>query len=319
MRCTTCSCGGKPCQRANLILFGIGAGIGAVLLAGRAGMLCGTNGPPSAQAQGADAGDDELFASLTGIWSRYEGRSEGDPLRFYYFHGDGKGLYRYGKVGHANTHSFDYAVEGGKLHLKFRKTGAPHEVIAVVHRDEQGTWLSMEGDPEEPGARYRRTGGAISELEGLAAYDGTEVAEEAHGHGVGDRIWIDYQHYATGGAGFRMYQLNAPAVDGRGVGWFHEGDFDDWSTEALSYRIVGDELELYFDLAGEYHASDFRVDEQGEGDDRRRTLVLEDDPRDYWSRHAYQDGGRSFGSVAFDLVAGSADWGASERRPMQAP
>src|SRR5688500_5790122 len=38
--------------------------------------------------------------ALTGIWSRYEPGGLGAPLRFYYFHGDGHGLYRYGKVGY---------------------------------------------------------------------------------------------------------------------------------------------------------------------------------------------------------------------------
>ena len=47
-------------------------------------------------------------------------------------------------------------------------------------------------------------------------------------------IWIDYRNLATGGAEFHMYQLAATAIDGRGGGWFHRGDFDDWSTESTA-------------------------------------------------------------------------------------
>src|SRR5690554_5298743 len=63
--------------------------------------------------------------AVQGLWSRWPDRQrEGDPLRFYYFHGDGHGLYRYGRIGHTNTHSFDYRLEGDALLLTFRKSGA---------------------------------------------------------------------------------------------------------------------------------------------------------------------------------------------------
>src|SRR5688500_11092207 len=69
------------------------------------------------------ARDPDAVAQLAGIWWRYERGVEGDPVRFYYFHGDGKGLYRYGRVGLTNTNSFDYDVEDTHLVLRFRKTG----------------------------------------------------------------------------------------------------------------------------------------------------------------------------------------------------
>jgi hypothetical protein len=247
---------------------------------------------------------------LRGLWMRYESRGEGDPLRFWYFHGDGKGLYRYGKVGLANTHSFDYALLGTDaqdgngpvdLSLRFRKRGEAHTLVATIDEDGQGTWLSFTGDPREPGARYRKV---ESDLD-------FELADSAgaQGLGIGDRMWIDYRNLATGGAEFHMYQLAATAIDGRGVGWFHRGDFDDWSTESLTYRIDGDRLELFFDLREEPSSTGFRVVEGEHG----RELWLEADPRDYWAAHRYQDGGRSFRSVAFNVVAGVQRWSVFER------
>lgn len=246
---------------------------------------------------------------LRGLWMRYDSRGEGDPLRFWYFHGDGKGLYRYGKVGLANTHSFDYALSGTDapdapdaadasasgpidLSLRFRKRGEAHQLIATIDTDGQGTWLSFTGDPREPGARYRKVESDL-DFESHAPI-------EAQAAAIGDRIWIDYRNLATGGAEFHMYQLAETAIDGRGVGWFHRGDFDDWSTESLTYRIDGDRLELFFDLREEPNTTGFRVVEGEHG----RELWLDADPRDYWARHRYRDGGRSFRSAAFDVVVG---------------
>jgi hypothetical protein len=233
---------------------------------------------------------------LRGLWMRYEARGEGDPLRFWYFHGDGKGLYRYGKVGLANTHSFDYSVSPGRgghadVSLRFRKRGESHGLSATIETDGQGTWLSFAEDPREVGARYRKV---ESELD----------FEPASAAAIGDRIWIDYRNLATGGAEFHMYQLAATAIDGRGVGWFHRGDFDDWSTESLTYRIDGDRLELFFDLREEQGITAFRVVEGARG----RELWLEADPRDYWAAHRYQDGGRSFSTGAFDVIVGAQRW-----------
>lgn len=256
---------------------------------------------------GAPAADPELEADpLRGLWTRYASRAEGAPLRFWYFHGDGKGLYRYGRVGLANTHSFDYEVEGGgdelELGLRFRKRGEAHELRAVIERDAEGqTWLVLRGDPREPGARYRRVESSL-DFTALARANpsSSEEQTEPAAAGLGDRIWIDYRNFATGGSGFHMYQLAKTAIDGRGVGWFHSGDFDDWSTESLTYRIDGDRLELFFDLREEPNSTRFRIVGTGEG----RELVLDEDPRDFWAAHRYRDGGRSFASGAFDAVIG---------------
>lgn len=234
---------------------------------------------------------------LRGMWMRYETRGEGDPLRFWYFHGDGKGLYRYGKVGLANTHSFDYDIEGSELYLRFRKSGQEHVIEVELERDDQGrTWLSLRDDPYEPGARYRRV---EADIDFSAATRGWASDEQAQA-GLGDRIWIDYRTFASGGAEFHMYQLAETAMDGRGVGWFHRGDFDNWSTESLTYRLDGERIELFFDIREEPNVTSFRVVEGAHG----RELVLDADPRDYWATHRYRDGGRSFGTSAFDAVLG---------------
>jgi hypothetical protein len=235
-------------------------------------------------AQRAEASPE--VAALAGIWRRYEPATTEERVRFYYFHGDGTGLYRYGRAALTNTHSFDYDVNGDDLLLTFRKTGDRHVVRFRMERDAGGTArdrLTLYDDPREPGATtYVRT----SERTVRHAQVGRHAEADA-----GGRMWIDLRNYATGGRGFTMYQLRAPGIDGRGTGWFHRGDFDDWSTESLTYRIAGDRLELAFDLSGERGQSRFEI--VGEGQERR--LVLEDDPRDYWHRHVYRDAGPSFG------------------------
>ncbi|MCA9687437.1 MAG: hypothetical protein KC457_35070, partial [Myxococcales bacterium] len=209
------------------------------------------------------------------------------------------GLYRYGKVGLAHTHSFDYDVDDdGRVDLRFRKSGDRHRTRVVFGHDQRGQWMSFAEDPREPGARYYKV---ESDLD-LVDFARTDSSTDAPASGLGDRLWIDYRNFATGGAGFHMYQLAAPAIDGRGVGWFHRGDFDDWSTESLTYRVDGDRIELFFDLREEPNRTAFTVVDTDAG----RVLELAEDPRDYWARHRYRDGGRSFAadSHAFDRVVG---------------
>jgi hypothetical protein len=230
-------------------------------------------------------------ADLDGLWSRYEGMSEGDPVRFWYFHGDGHGLYRYGKVGFNNTHSFDYSVDGDRVKLRFRKTGTEHELRATIEEREAGRVLRFDADPRDPGARYTWARGPIdahaSDVHPSASDGAPALAAAAPFAG---RMWMDMRSFATGGAGFTMYQFAPAAIDGRGVGWFHEGDFDEWRTEALTYRADGPRLELWFDLRSELGISEFSVESQA----GRRVLELAEDPRDFWLHHRYRDIGGSF-------------------------
>lgn len=264
---------------------------------------------PREPATPAEAADVAQQRALAGIWWRYEAGLRGEPVRFYYFHGDGTGLYRYGKVGLNNTHSFDYDVVGERLVLDFRKSGEHHEVAFTLRRGrahgEARDWLELDDDPSEPGStRYFREPAALGEPGartgpgGIAAPGG--IAEPAAqptaelGPAPAGHMWIDLQAHATGGRTFAIYQLRAAGIDGRGVGWFHRGDFDDWSTEALTYRIVGDRLELDFTLSGQFEVTGFSVRTEGDG---TRWLALTDDPRDFWHPHRYLDMGPSFGAA----------------------
>jgi len=223
-------------------------------------------------------------APVRGLWSQWPSSDVGDPLRFYYFHEGGIGLYRYGKVGLNHTNSFDYRVDGDRLHLRFKKTGVAHDVTFRFVDADGARWLELQDDPRGPGTvRYRYVP--------PPAADDVESAEKSP---LGGRLWIDEQPYATGGRGFALYQLNAGAIDGRGVGWFHEGDYDDWSTEALTYRTEGDRLELHFAVRGERAATRYALVGQG----GERALVLAEDPRGFWHRRRFVDGGPSFGALS---------------------
>lgn len=228
--------------------------------------------------------------ALSGIWWRYELAEQGGRVRFYYFHGDGTGLYRYGRVGLTNTQSFDYDVRGDRLVLDFRKTGEHHEVPFALTQDPSAPerdWLELTDDPRESvTTRYFRESDETIRVDAQPA---TELGPAPAGH-----MWIDLRQFATGGQGFSMYQFRPAGIDGRGTGWFHRGDFDDWSTEWLNYRVVGDQLELQFPLAREDAATRFAVATDAEG---QRTLSVADDPRDYWHSHRYVDMGPSFGTA----------------------
>ena len=284
----------------------VGLGVAALLILHEGFDAAPAESPTSLERRAPRADELEPASdALQGIWTRYESGEEGSPVAFWYFHGDGKGLYRYGRVGLTNTHSFDYelAGEGARLdlRLRFRKTGEAHAISALIERDEQGrAWMVLRGDPRGPGARYqhvRELGEAQERAGGAEELEPTRAA-------LGDRLWIDYGNYATGGAGFHMYQFARSSLDGRGIGWFHRGDFDEWSTESLTYRISGDHIELYFDLREEPTRTRFRLVQGEQG----RELWLDADPRDYWAPHRYRDGGKSFDgtSAAFDAILGWA-------------
>lgn len=250
--------------------------------------------PPIAACPQADADlEDTAGDPLVGVWHRFPAHSEGDVVRFYYFHGDGHGLYRYGKVGLTNTHAFDYEVVGDRARLRFRKTGEVREVAFVIDDDPeipQRQWLTMIGDPrEDSDTRYFRdppTQRALGACEGAAPA----------GDGIGNRLWIDQRAHAAGGLGFAIYQLQPQTIDGRGVGWFHRGDYDEWTTEALTYRRQGDVLTLHFMLSGESVTTSIAVERRGD----ERTLAIDLDPRDFWHGHRYRDGGPSFAGAAAD-------------------
>ncbi|MEO1230235.1 MAG: hypothetical protein AAFZ18_15135 [Myxococcota bacterium] len=222
-------------------------------------------------------------APLLGLWQATRPEKEGDPVRFYYFHNGGIGLVRYGRMGLTYTRSFhwkvlDAAAEGstGRLALVFTKTGAHHDVSFVLESEQ--AILHLPEDPAFPGNhRYTKD----------VRPRGVDFGAQEHPLA---RLWIQHTRDTRGGQGFRMYQLQAPTIDGRGVGWYHEGDMSDWSTETLTYRRTGESLELYFPVRGERFSSALTLTGEGEA----RILTLAEDPRNFWHARSYQDGGPGF-------------------------
>jgi hypothetical protein len=239
--------------------------------------------PPEAVAKAAAADP------LVGLWSAHPSGAEGEPVQFYYFHGGGHGLYRYGRVGSTFTNSFDYAVGGDVVTLSFRKSGAAHGVHFRITEESGASVLELADDP--------RGGGSRRYVQVRSEPIDPHIEPVAGDAGLGGRMWLDRTGYATGGYGFSLYQLRAAGIDGRGTGWFHRGDFDDWSTESLVYRTSGDRLELEFHGGDGSELTRFAV-VPGEP----RTLVLEHDPRDWWHPHRYLDAGPSFGAVESWIV-----------------
>ena len=235
-----------------------------------------------------------IDARLAGIWQRHETLQEGDLMRFYFFHPDGFGIYRYGKVGLTNTHSFDYSGGQGVVDLRFRKTGEAH---AVGYRFEQSggrTWLILAGDPREDAAevRYFRPEGPNHGACAVGPLTLPDLSDSTVPTGaLGNRLWGEELRYATGGMGFSIYQLQPQAIDGRGVGWHHRGDYDEWTTESLTYRQQGDRLAFAFPLRHEVASTGLALWTAGDG---VRRLRIDDDPRDFWRPHTYREMGTSF-------------------------
>ena len=250
-------------------------------------------------------------ASLRGLWTRHidgSGR-EDQPVAFYYFHEGGIGLFRYGRLGHNTTNSYTWVVgeHGGQpmMVLTYRKTGEVQHLPIRIDAEGRRT-LIIVGDPKNPGVGESRytfvpPPSVVSVAPDLALsplVTPLTASDDAAAPGIDNRLWIDQRAFKTGGMGFQLYQLRAVGIDGRGTGWHHVGDYDDWSTESLTYRILRgaegpERLHLSFTLAGERHTTALTV--RGAGS--KRTLTLASDPRDYWAAHTYVDGGVSFGAL----------------------
>lgn len=227
--------------------------------------------------------------SIVGLWEVGSPRALTDELRFYYFHDGDKGLYRYGKVGYNNTASFDWHVSGDELTLTFRKTGVVVRTRFSVEERDGSRALVLLDDPRVGGRqRYVYRPAALELESGPLSLSQSEEAPQGK---LSGRMWYDGMKYATGGMGFRMYQLAEHSLPGgRMLGWYHVGDFDDWSTETLDYRELPAALELHFSLRDERSTTPIIV-EQGR---ERRFLQMASDPRDFGARARFGDVGKSF-------------------------
>lgn len=266
---------GRGCAAAAL-------GAGALLVwaagFGRPGPAAPHPSPAAAEHPAAQA--------LVGLWRLEPRGPTGSPVHFYYFHTGGKGLYRYGVEGLTQTRSFDYEFDGDRLRLRHRKTGRIFDVRVRVEGRGSGARLVLAPDPfgKAPRRVYVREADAGPR---------SVRAGEAAGGGVAGRMWIDLTRYETGGMGFSFYQFGPKRIDGRGVGWYHEGDFDDWTTEAFTFREREGALDLHFPVRDEHATTAFSIDRDG----GERRLHLARDPRDFHAPHGYADAGPSFGAA----------------------
>ncbi len=222
---------------------------------------------------------------LHGVWAASQQGTQGDHVRFYYFHHDNSGLVRYGKVGLSQTRSFKYQFKGKHLVLRFNKTGVVHHIKAELRKDDVGAVLRFQEDPVFGGAaNYRKR-----------LPPGAKLTASQKQHPLA-RVWIHKIKDRNGKEVFHMYQLAPPSIDGRGIGWYHQGDFDDWSTEALSYQWSGDKLWLNFLVRQENYQTPARWQKKGQV-----SLSLDSDPRNFWAPRKYLDGGPNFATLAQGL------------------
>lgn len=223
---------------------------------------------------------------LHGLWERTD-LAEPDDVRYYYFHPNGLGLYRFGKTALNYTHMFRYELRGAKLKIRFLRSGerastriAVNAACPYGHASTRGEWLTLESDPREQNRRVRYRKRTMS----------AELGPDEQPHDFA-RMWMHEQR-VTGRSEFAIYQFQRPDRKGRGRGWFHRGDYDEWSTESLSYERTAQGLRLKFDLGG---AHDTPILERKCGN--RRSLILARDPRNYWHQQTYVDRGPSFATA----------------------
>lgn len=222
----------------------------------------------------------EVKNSLKGLWRATHPKKEGDVIRFYYFHSGDIGLVRYGRMGLSYTRAFHWnVVSPQELVINFTKSGESHKVRYQLDKDHSR--LTLPEDPVFPGEqRYTKD----AQPRGVTV----QRPETPKEHPLA-RLWIHETKDRKDSIIFRMYQLQPPTIDGRGVGWFHEGDMTEWSTETLTYRHTGDSITFDFPVRNERHSTSLEISKGS-----RRTFTLGEDPRNFWHPRTYLDGGPGF-------------------------
>ena len=218
--------------------------------------------------------------ALAGIFYGVEPQKDelDSEVRFYYFHGNGIGLLRYGKVGLNNTESFHYQTHEGVLSIRYNKTGQMFTTSYAFEKENDRQVLVL---PELTHKDDRR----------LVKEEGSEMGLLNQPSGIQmDRMWTMLEKHAGGGIDFKIYQLRKADDTGHGEGFFHEGDFDNWSTERLNYHIGDGQMTFHFSLKDEKAQTSFQLERPHD----LPMLVFDKDPRHFWATTHYWDGGESF-------------------------
>ena len=222
----------------------------------------------------------EQDAALTGIFYSVAPSKDDlhSDLRFYYFHGNGIGLLRYGKVGLNNTESYHYETKDDVLSLRFNKTGQVVQTRYVIAESEGKTTLQL------PDFVYQHDRELIKETAPNLRHLNWPQGQSL------DRMWTMLQQSAEGKISFKMYQLRKADDTGHGAGWYHEGDFDNWYTERLEFHRGESEMTFHFGLKNEKAQTPYAH----VTDAPTPMLVFDKDPRHFWATTHYVDGGESF-------------------------
>jgi hypothetical protein len=220
-------------------------------------------------------------AKLRGIWDRVE-TGNGPPVQFYYFHTDDNGLFRFGSSALNHTEMFRTRWRWSGLEIAFRKTGETHVTRVRTKTDRNGRRvLILESDPRNGGkkTRYRRRADGGPRL---TATPGAHENKDPFA-----RMWMHRRELAKGATDFRIYQFRPAGENRHGEGWYHFGDFDEWTTESLQYYRGERGLHLRFVQRGEEAFTKASVRE----DRGQKVLRLDADPRYFGRGSDYVDAG----------------------------
>ncbi|NJK88554.1 MAG: hypothetical protein HC923_03580 [Myxococcales bacterium] len=213
---------------------------------------------------------------LRGIWDR-EGASDLKRVDFYYFHQGDLGLFRFGTTDRNHTEMFRFKKTWRGLEISFKRTGErAFSKMQLVERPDGRRALVLESDPRNGGRRttYVHRAAPTSQLVPAAKDDFA-------------RMWMHRRPRLHGGLDFRIYQFQPANASGHGRGWYHEGDYDEWTTESLTYHKGQDTLHLRFDEPREIAASPYQLNRSR----KAAVLGLDADPRWFGRPSRFEDTG----------------------------